>query len=97
LALDQPAGARAMLVPMAADRDPAVSGPALAMLGTLMLRDGATAQGYNLLRRAVEETVPPLLDGGHYLPCLDDRPRRSTPFAHYRLYREILEEIAQTG
>ena len=49
------------------------------------------------VRRAVEETVPPLLESGHYLPCLDDRPRRNVPFAHYRLYRRILEEIAQKG
>jgi uroporphyrinogen-III decarboxylase len=49
------------------------------------------------VRRAVEETVPPLLESGHYLPCLDDRPRRNIPFVHYRLYRRILEEIAQKG
>ena len=46
------------------------------------------------LRRVIEETVPPLLETGHYLPCLDDRPRQNVPFARYRLYRNILSEIA---
>jgi uroporphyrinogen-III decarboxylase len=46
------------------------------------------------LRRVIEETVPPLLETGHYLPCLDDRPRSNVPFARYKLYREILSEIA---
>ena len=47
------------------------------------------------VRSAVEETVPVLLEGGHYLPCLDDRPRSDIPFGHYRLYRRILENIAK--
>jgi hypothetical protein len=38
--------------------------------------------------------VPPLLEQGRYLPCLDDRPRSNVPLAHYRLYRRLLEEIA---
>lgn len=70
-------------------------GAGIALIGGIDA--GALSRNEADVRRAVEETVPPLLDGGHYLPCLDDRPRRSTPFAHYRLYREILEEIAQTG
>ena len=49
------------------------------------------------VRRVVEETVLPLLESGHYLPCLDDRPRSNIPFAHYRLYRQLLNEIAQKG
>ena len=49
------------------------------------------------IRRAVEETVPPLLESGRYLPCLDDRPRNNIPLAHYRLYRQVLNEIAQKG
>jgi len=55
LALDQPTAARAMLVPMAAEREASVSRAAMAMLGALLLREGSTTQGYNLLRRAVEE------------------------------------------
>jgi len=49
------------------------------------------------VRKTVEGTVPALLEGGHYLPCLDDRPRSNIPFAHYRLYRRILENIAKEG
>ncbi len=47
------------------------------------------------IRRAVTAAVPGLLDTGRYLPCLDDRPRDRMPLAHYRLYRHLLEEIAQ--
>ncbi len=46
------------------------------------------------MRRKVEETVLPLLDTGHYLPCLDDRPRANTTFSQYTLFRNILEEMA---
>jgi uroporphyrinogen decarboxylase-like protein len=49
------------------------------------------------IRTAVEKTVPPLLESGRYLPCLDDRPRSNIPLAHYRSFRRILEEIARQG
>ena len=49
------------------------------------------------IRRAVEKTVPPLLESGHYLPCLDDRPRSNIPFGNYRFFRRILEEMALKG
>ena len=57
----------------------------------------ALLRGEAAVRRAVEETVPPLLSQGHYLPCLDDRPRDNTPFAMYALYRGLLAEIAVRG
>lgn len=70
-------------------------GSKVALIGgidsTALARDEAA------VRKAVEETVPDLLETGHYLPCLDDRPRSNIPFAHYRLYRHILEEIARKG
>ncbi|MBC2710357.1 MAG: hypothetical protein HGJ94_04965 [Desulfosarcina sp.] len=70
-------------------------GSGVALIGgidsTALARDKAA------VRKAVEETVPALLESGHYLPCLDDRPRSNVPFAHYRLYRHILEEIARKG
>jgi uroporphyrinogen-III decarboxylase len=70
-------------------------GSEVALIGgidsTALARDEAA------VRKAVEETVPALLESGHYLPCLDDRPRSNIPFAHYRLYRHILEEIARKG
>ncbi len=49
------------------------------------------------LRSEVEDTVLPLLEKGRYLPCLDDRPRVDISFSQYRLYRQVLEEIAQRG
>jgi hypothetical protein len=55
------------------------------------------ARDEEAVRKAVEETVPDLLASGHYLPCLDDRPRSNIPFAHYRLYRRLLEDIARKG
>jgi hypothetical protein len=57
----------------------------------------ALAQDEAMVRKAVENTVPALLNYGHYLPCLDDRPRSNIPFSNYKLYRQILEEIAQKG
>jgi hypothetical protein len=70
-------------------------GAEVALIGgidaTALARDEAA------VRKAVEETVPGLLESGHYLPCLDDRPRSNIPFASYRLYRQILDEIARKG
>jgi uroporphyrinogen-III decarboxylase len=68
-------------------------GPDIALIGGIdasaLSRDGAS------IRQTVAETVPGLLASGRYLPCLDDRPRSNVPFAHYRLYRSLLEEIAR--
>ncbi len=67
-------------------------GPDLALIGGIdsrILRLDESA-----MRRKLEETVLPLLETGHYLPCLDDRPRANTTFSQYSLFRHILEEIA---
>jgi len=70
-------------------------GSEIALIGgidtTALARDEAAVQ------KAVERTVPELLASGHYLPCLDDRPRSDIPFANYRWYRRILDEIARQG
>jgi hypothetical protein len=67
-------------------------GPEMALIG------GIDATALNLdreaVRRAVTDTVPPLLDGGRYLPCLDDRPRENASFALYSYYRELLADLA---
>jgi hypothetical protein len=57
----------------------------------------ATALGRDnmTIKRAVETTVPAALEEGHYLPCLDDRPRSNVPFSRYAYYRELLAEIAR--
>ena len=70
-------------------------GPEIALIGGI--DSTALLRGSSAVRRAIEETVPPLLAQGHYLPCLDDRPRDNTPFAMYALYRELLAEIAERG
>jgi uroporphyrinogen decarboxylase len=54
----------------------------------------ALTRGADAVHRAVEDTVPPLLKGGRYLPCLNDRPRDDTPFDMFALYRELLAEVA---
>ncbi len=41
----------------------------------------ALAEDEAAVKRAIEETLPGLLEKGHYLPCLDDRPRSNIPFA----------------
>lgn len=70
-------------------------GPEVALIGgidaTALARDEAA------VRKVVAETVPPLLETGYYLPCLDDRPRSNVPFAQYRLYRRVLEAMARKG
>jgi hypothetical protein len=55
----------------------------------------ALSRDESAIRRVVEETVPPLLESGHYLPCLDDRPRSNVSFLRYCYYRRILEDLAQ--
>ena len=67
-------------------------GPDIALIGGIDAT--SLAQDENAVCRAVEETVPSLLRDGHYLPCLDDRPRNNHPFQRYRYFRQILPEIA---
>jgi len=70
-------------------------GSEVALIGgidaTALSRDEAA------VKKAVKEVVPNLLESGHYLPCLDDRPRSTVPLAHYRLYRHLLEEMSRKG
>ena len=40
----------------------------------------ALLRGESAVRRAVEEIVPPLLESGRYLPCLDDRQTQLVGF-----------------
>lgn len=70
-------------------------GPKIALIGGIDA--GALAQDAAAVRDAVSQTVPALLAGGRYLPCLDDRPRSNVPFSQYRLYRRLLEKIAGSG
>jgi uroporphyrinogen decarboxylase len=70
-------------------------GPEMALIGgidaTALTRDEAA------VRHVVMDTVPPLLESGRYLPCLDDRPRASSSFSLYSLCRKLLAELALRG
>ena len=70
-------------------------GPKIALIGGIDAT--ALSRDETAVRRAVMETVPPLIDGGRYLPCLNDRPRKNTSFPLYSLYRELLAELADRG
>ena len=70
-------------------------GPQVALIGGI--NAAALSRDETAVRNAVETTVPPLLESGRYLPCLDDRPRANISLARYRQYRRILEEIALRG
>ena len=55
-------------------------GPGIALIGGIDAT--ALARDETAIRKAVFETVPPLLESGRYLPCLDDRPRGNVPLSH---------------
>ncbi len=67
-------------------------GPDIALIGGIDAT--SLSQDESAVRRAVEETVPGLLREGHYLPCLDDRPRINHSFRQYRYFRKLLAEIS---
>ena len=66
-------------------------GPDIALIGGIDA--GGLCRDENAVRETIEETVPQLLEGGRYLPCLDDRPRSNISFARYKLFRELLEKM----
>ena len=45
------------------------------------------------LRREVKETLPPLLQGGGFIPLADGRIRGNVPFENYVAYRELLRDL----
>jgi len=68
-------------------------GPDLGLIGGIDA--SALTESDDAVRREVGETAPPLLAGGRYIPCLNDRPRENVPFARYALFRELLSELAE--
>jgi hypothetical protein len=70
-------------------------GPDMALIGGI--DSGVLSLDEDEMRRAVEKTVYPLLEIGHYLPCLDERPRSNVHFDQYKIFRRILEDIASTN
>jgi uroporphyrinogen decarboxylase len=67
-------------------------GPEVALIGGIDAE--SLSRDETAVRRTVMETVPPLLESGRYLPCLDDRPRANTSFSLYSCYRALLAELA---
>jgi hypothetical protein len=52
------------------------------------------SQNKDVIRRELQEKVPPLLEQGGYIPLADGRVRAHVPFENYAFYRQLLEEIA---
>jgi hypothetical protein len=51
-------------------------------------------QDKDSIRREIETKVPPILEGGGYIPLADARIREYIPFENYAYYRQMLESVA---
>ena len=51
--------------------------------------------GKAVIRREVEEKVPPLLADGGYIPLADGRVREDVPFENYAYYKKLLDEMIE--
>jgi hypothetical protein len=49
------------------------------------------------IQAEVMRVVPPLLEGGGYVPMVDGRVRRYVPYENYRAYRQLIREMAERG
>lgn len=49
------------------------------------------------IEAAVTRVVPPLLEQGGYVPMVDGRVRKYVPYENYRVYRELIRELAAQG
>ena len=54
---------------------------------------GMLIKDRNAIDEELNTTVPPLLEGGGYLPLLDDRVRPDVPYENYAYYRTQLEKL----
>ena len=46
-----------------------------------------------IIRKEIEEKVPPLITGGGFIPIADGRVREDIPFENYIYYRRLLKQI----
>ena len=57
--------------------------------------------GRDMEQAAVEAEVvrvaPPLLEQGGYVPMVDGRVRKYVPYENYRVYRELIQKLAERG
>jgi hypothetical protein len=67
-------------------------GPDLGLIGGIPLSI-LRSESLDLVRKRLEEIVPPLLQSGRYVPLAGGRVREEIPWAVYSWYREVLEEI----
>jgi len=68
-------------------------GPDLRLIGGIDV--DALREDKETIRRELEEKVPPLLDGGGYIPLADGRVRAEIPFENYVFYRTLLEQLVE--
>jgi uroporphyrinogen-III decarboxylase len=54
-------------------------------------------EGREVIRKEVEEKVPPLLTQGGYVPLADGRIRGNVPYESYVYYRDLLEKVIAGG
>ena len=66
-------------------------GESLALAGNIAI--GALIEGKDAIRREVETKVVPLLDGGGFLPTVDDMTPPEVPFENYVYYINLLREL----
>ena len=68
-------------------------GHRLAMIGGIDKR--AVAEGGDAMRSEVMRKVPPLLQDGGYVPCIDHATPPDTSFANHRAYVELVRELGE--
>ena len=57
----------------------------------------ALEAGPAAIEAEVMQVVPPLLEQGGYVPMVDGRVRRYVPYENYRMYREVVRNLAERG
>jgi len=67
-------------------------GPDLGLIGGIPLSI-LRCKSPDVIRNTLEETVPPLLQSGRYVPLAGGRVREEIPWSVYECYREVLAEL----
>ena len=68
-------------------------GHRLAMIGGIDKR--AVAEGGEAMKKEVMRKVPPLLQDGGYIPCIDHATPPDTSFENHRAYVELVRELGE--
>ena len=67
-------------------------GPDLGLVGGIPL-SVLRSESPEVIRNTLEETIPPLLQTGRYVPLAGGRVREEIPWSVYECYREVLAEL----